>query len=85
MIPFFYYDYFNYQIFTVESNLSPQPEFVTINANSAEVYGAELETVIEPFDGTILRVNFGWLESQFLDFAQFVAPRGLVNSLAFLV
>lgn len=67
----FYYDYYNYQIFTVESNLSPQPEFVTINANSAEVYGAELETVIEPIDGTILRVNFGWLESQFLDFAQF--------------
>ena len=67
----FYYDYFNYQIFTVESNLSPQPEFVTINANSAEVYGAELETMIAPFDGTLLRVNFGWLESQFLDFAQF--------------
>jgi iron complex outermembrane receptor protein len=67
----FYYDYFNYQIFTVESNLSPQPEFVTINANSAEVYGAELEATLTPFDGTFLRVNFGWLESQFLDFAQF--------------
>jgi iron complex outermembrane receptor protein len=67
----FYYDYYNYQIFTAESNLSPQPEFVTINANSAEVYGAELETFFEPFDGTNLRVNFGWLESQFLDFTQF--------------
>lgn len=67
----FSYDYFNYQIFTVESNLSPQPEFVTINANSAEVYGAEIETFLEPIDGSVLRVNFGWLESQFLDFAQF--------------
>jgi iron complex outermembrane receptor protein len=67
----FYYDYYNYQIFTAESNLAPQPEFVTINANSAEVYGAELETFFEPFDGTTLRVNFGWLESQFLDFTQF--------------
>jgi outer membrane receptor protein involved in Fe transport len=67
----FYYDYFNYQIFTVESNLSPQPEFVTINANSAEVYGAELEATLTPFDGTFIRVNFGWLESQFLDFTQF--------------
>lgn len=67
----FYYDYYNYQIFTVESNLSPQPEFVTINASSAEVYGAELEATLTPFDGTSLRVNFGWLESQFLDFSQF--------------
>jgi len=67
----FYYDYYNYQIFTVESNLSPQPEFVTINANSAEVYGAELEATLTPFEGTFLRFNFGWLESQFLDFAQF--------------
>ena len=67
----FYYDYFNYQIFTAESNLSPQPEFVTINASSAEVYGAEIETVLTPFDGTMLRVNFGWLESKFLDFVQF--------------
>ena len=67
----FYYDYYNYQIFTAESNLAPQPEFVTINANSASVYGAELETFLEPFDGTILRLNFGWLESQFLDFTQF--------------
>jgi iron complex outermembrane receptor protein len=67
----FYYDYYNYQIFTVESNLSPQPEFVTINANSAEVYGAEIEATITPFDGTMVRVNFGWLESQFLDFTQF--------------
>jgi iron complex outermembrane receptor protein len=67
----FYYDYYNYQIFTSESNLSPQPEFVTINANSAENYGAEIETFFEPFDGTTLRVNFGWLESQFLDFTQF--------------
>jgi iron complex outermembrane receptor protein len=68
---FFYYDYYNYQIFTVESNLSPQPEFVTINANSAEVYGSEIEATLTPFEGTFLRVNFGWLESQFLDFSQF--------------
>lgn len=67
----FYYDYYNYQIFTAESNLSPQPEFVTINANSAEVYGAEIETFFQPFEGTNIRVNFGWLESQFLDFTQF--------------
>jgi iron complex outermembrane receptor protein len=68
---FFYYDYYNYQIFTAESNDAPNPEFVTINANSAQVYGAELETTFEPFDGTNLRVNFGWLESEFLDFTQF--------------
>jgi outer membrane receptor protein involved in Fe transport len=66
----FYYDYFNYQIFTAENTLSPAPEFVTINANDAEVYGAEIETFMEPFDGSILRVNFGWLESQFIDFNQ---------------
>jgi iron complex outermembrane receptor protein len=67
----FYYDYYNYQIFTAESNDAPNPDFVTINANSAQVYGAELETFFEPFDGTNIRLNFGWLESQFLDFTQF--------------
>lgn len=66
----FYYDYDNYQLFTNNQSFGPSPEFVTINASSAENYGAELETTIEPWEGARAQVNFGWLESQFLLFFQ---------------
>jgi hypothetical protein len=44
------------------------PEFVVINANNAEVYGAEVNARVTPWQGGYVNVNFGWLETQFLDF-----------------
>ena len=41
-----------------------------LNANDAEVYGAELDLVGRPWLGAFVNVRFGWLESQFLDFVQ---------------
>ena len=67
---FFYYAYDNYQIFTAQQFLNGQPEFVIINANDAESYGIESELVAEPWEGAFLRFNFGWLQTQFLDFVQ---------------
>ncbi len=67
---FFYYDYFNYQLFTNNQSFGGNPEFVTINASAAENYGAEIEAMIEPWRGARARVNFGWLESQFILFFQ---------------
>lgn len=66
----FFYDYFNYQLFTNNQSFGGSPEFVTINASSAENYGAELEATLEPWEGARAFVNFGWLESQFLLFFQ---------------
>jgi len=66
----FYYDYTNYQIFTAQQFATGQPEFVIINANSAEVYGAEVDAVARPWPGAFANVRFGWLETQFLDFVQ---------------
>ncbi len=66
----FYYDYKDYQIFTAQQFAGGQPEFVIINANSAEVYGAEVDAVIRPWLGAFANVRFGWLQSQFLDFVQ---------------
>jgi outer membrane receptor protein involved in Fe transport len=69
-VSFFYYAYHNYQIFTAQQYEGGQPEFVILNANDAEVYGADLETAVRPWTGALLNVRFGWLESQFLDFVQ---------------
>jgi len=66
----FYYDYYNYQLFTNNQSFGSNPEFVTINASAAENYGAELEATIEPWTGARAIVNFGWLESQFIQFFQ---------------
>ncbi len=66
----FYYDYTDYQIFTAQQFAGGQPEFVIINANSAEVYGAELDAIARPWPGAFANVRFGWLESEFLDFVQ---------------
>jgi len=66
----FYYAYADYQIFTTQQLLGGNTEFVTLNAEDAEVYGAEAEFTARPFEYTELGVNFSWLESQFLDFVQ---------------
>lgn len=74
----FYYKYDDYQVFVVEDSPGSFPQTVIINANSAQVYGAELEARIEPLLGLVpeevenllLTVRFGWLESEFLDFTQ---------------
>ena len=67
---FFYYDYSDYQLFTAQQFAGGQPEFVILNADTAEVYGLELDAVARPWLGAFLNVRFGWLESQFVDFVQ---------------
>jgi outer membrane receptor protein involved in Fe transport len=79
----FYYSYSDYQIFTAQQFASGQPEFVILNAEKAEVYGAEVDAVLRPWAGAFANVRFGWLESQFLDFvqvqqAEVSSPEGIV-------
>jgi len=72
---FFYYSYTDYQIFTAQQVADGPPEFVILNANNAEVYGAEVDAVIRPWTGAFANVRFGWLETQFLDFVQIQQKR----------
>jgi outer membrane receptor protein involved in Fe transport len=72
---FFYYSYQDYQIFTAQQFAGGQPEFVILNADDAEMYGAELDTTLEPWMGAFVNVRFGWIESQFLDFTQLQQER----------
>ncbi|GAG20115.1 unnamed protein product, partial [marine sediment metagenome] len=66
-----------------------RPEFALyniINANDAEVYGAEIDVRAEPlvgwvpqvFDQLVLTGRLGWLETQFLDFTNEVYRTKLV-------
>jgi len=64
----FHYTYSNYQVFIVEDEPTAPPTYSIINANDAEIYGAELDLRAEPLDGLVVSGRFGWLESQFLDF-----------------
>jgi iron complex outermembrane receptor protein len=92
----FFYKYSDYQVFIIENNLGSVPQVQIINASEAQIYGAELEARAEPlidlvpeeFDGLLLTVRFGWLESKFLDFTNEVAitlPTGLGSSSSFPV
>jgi outer membrane receptor protein involved in Fe transport len=82
----FYYKYVDYQVFVVEDDLGAPPSYVIVNANDAEVYGAELDLRAEPlagwlpptFDGLVLTGRLGWLETQFLDFTNEVYRSRLV-------
>ncbi len=80
----FYYDYDNLQVFNLERAAGAVPVQQLINANDAEVYGVELELFASPLDhlldfpGPQLRLNWGWLESQynnFIDTFQKTIPR----------
>jgi iron complex outermembrane receptor protein len=73
----FYYKYSGYQVFVFEDNADGRPPTLeVINANDAEVYGAEVDLRAEPlagwvpdlWSGLVLSLRFGWLASQFLDF-----------------
>ncbi len=64
----FYYRYKDYQVFVTNRDFGSIPEQVIRNADDAEIYGVEVEAIMEPVDGLRLAMNFGWLESQFLDF-----------------
>jgi outer membrane receptor protein involved in Fe transport len=76
----FYYKYVDYQVFIFEDNPGTPPTLEIINADDAEVYGAELDARIEPlvgwvpspFEGLVITTRFSWLESQFLDFTNTV-------------
>lgn len=67
---FFYYSYEDYQLFTAQQFAGGQPEFVILNADSVEMYGAEVDAQFKPWETGLVSVNFGWIESQFLDFVQ---------------
>jgi outer membrane receptor protein involved in Fe transport len=76
----FYYAYEDYQIFTTENQPGGNTVFVTLNANDAEVYGAEIDATVRPWEFSMTGLRFAWLESQFLDFTQTntsLAPSGI--------
>jgi len=73
---FFYYRYVDYQVFVVLSEAGTAPTLSVLNADDAEVYGAEFDFRLEPLvgwapgflDGLVLSGRAGWLESEFLEF-----------------
>jgi iron complex outermembrane receptor protein len=73
----FYYKYTDYQVFVVSTE-GFNPTLVIINADDAQVYGAELDIRAEPLvdlvppalEGLVLSARGGWLESKFLNFTR---------------
>jgi outer membrane receptor protein involved in Fe transport len=72
----FYYKYKDYQVFVFEDKAGRPPTLEIINANDAEVYGAEINLSTQPLLGFVaetweqlfIDLRFGWLSSRFLDF-----------------
>jgi iron complex outermembrane receptor protein len=72
----FYYKYVDYQVFMLRNNTQTPPQFEIVNADNAEIYGAELDVIAHPLLDTgagaledlSIDLRFGWLESEFLDF-----------------
>lgn len=72
----FHYNYEDLQVFVFEDQLNGPPSLQVINANDARVFGAEVELKVRPLEGFVpesiegleASINFGWLDSKFLDF-----------------
>jgi hypothetical protein len=43
-----------------------------VNARDAELYGAEIETTVEPLERLVVTARLGWIEGEFQDFTQSV-------------
>jgi len=78
----FYYKYQDYQVFLFENAAASPPILQVINADDSEQYGAELELELRPlrdwrwvpelWGDLDVTVRFGWLQSQFLDFVNYI-------------
>src|SRR5262249_25162731 len=63
----FYYDYQNLQVFVLEQTPIGFPIPKLENAQSATIYGAELDLAASPIEGATLTYNFAWVESLYND------------------
>jgi len=80
----FYYNYQDYQVFLFEDNPNSVPTLEVINADDAEVLGAESEIELYPLrdvapswlEDLVLQFRGGWLQSEFLDFKNLVFRTG---------
>jgi outer membrane receptor protein involved in Fe transport len=72
----FYYDYQDIQIFQLRNSAGALPVNQLINAEDADIYGAEMEIRTHPLygiapesiDGLELFMSFGWLHSTYTEF-----------------
>ena len=72
----FYYDYQDIQIFQLRNSAGALPVNQLINAEDADIYGAEIEVRTQPLygfvpesiDGLELFLSFGWLNSKYTEF-----------------
>jgi iron complex outermembrane receptor protein len=65
----FFYDYQDLQVFKLEQE--PTAGFVTaklVNAQSAEIYGVELDLAAQPIEGMNITFNAAWVESEYDEF-----------------
>jgi iron complex outermembrane receptor protein len=84
---FFYYLYEGYQVFLFTDVPGLPPTLEVVNANNAENYGSEVDMRLEPlaglvpgaFDGLVMHLRVGWLESQFVDFQNVVFRQAAVG------
>ncbi|MEO1935260.1 MAG: TonB-dependent receptor, partial [Myxococcales bacterium] len=95
----FYYDYKNIQIFQLRNTgANSVPVQQLVNANDADIFGAEIEVrshplygyewVPEGLDGLEIFASFGWLNSHYTDFTQTLTaavenPPGAIESNTF--
>jgi iron complex outermembrane receptor protein len=94
----FYYDYKNIQIFQLRNGANSVPVQQLVNANDADIFGAEIEVrshplygyewVPEGLDGLEIFASFGWLNSHYTDFTQTLTaavenPPGAIESNTF--
>lgn len=71
----FYYNYNNYQVFRLTTTTAGVFQAIQ-NAEKARNFGAEVELTLtplegfvpEPMDGLRIKLNFGWLETNFIEF-----------------
>ena len=72
----FYYDYQNIQIFQVRNAALGAPIQQLVNADDADIYGAEVEVRTHPlygrapasFDGLEIYASIGWLHARYTEF-----------------
>ncbi len=64
----FYYDYTDYQVFTLQNNIGALPLPQLLNAPKVESKGIEVELGVTPTEGLNIDLSFALLDAEFTDF-----------------
>jgi iron complex outermembrane receptor protein len=75
----FYYDYEDIQVSQFDPSTGGGASTLVVNAASASLWGAELELLLQPFEGAEVNLGYGYIHAEYDEFIDVVTSTDVAN------